>query len=223
MYEIDICATDQNITAINAAYGLPAGLRSAFLLPAIDTSGAFDRDAVRDMAELLQRWYPNLLLVWPADPEEPVATALDVVLSNATRMNTAQGIILIGSDLGASKITEMLLRLAYIAGDEHDSEIFATDALSPHGDRIHLFSGYIGIKIQVENTYADGTYTHDYAVAVPAPEDFSDDALAEWAEENLLPFTGEGREDSGHAVYEATVVESPLFPQLVDVSAYAEG
>ncbi|WP_157436050.1 hypothetical protein [Gordonia malaquae] len=84
-------------------------------------------------------------------------------------------------------------------------------------------SEIIALKIRTENSYATGAvFTHVLAVEVPPPP--SDD-LDDWAQDQLLSFTGEGPQYADvPAIYEVEILSAPAeFAHLVSLTASAEG
>jgi hypothetical protein len=71
-------------------------------------------------------------------------------------------------------------------------------------------SAEVAIDLEIENTYADGcqTTTHVTRAVVRAPPSNADeDAMADWAYDQLFPFTGTGRTE-GEAWYDVLITAS---------------
>ena len=88
----------------------------------------------------------------------------------------------------------------------------------------------IALTVRITNAYPElgREFTHDEAVTVSAPTTAvmaDPDLLADWAQEVLLAFTGEGPAYAGtHGVYEVTIVAAPAgYERLAGLEAYAEG
>ena len=91
-------------------------------------------------------------------------------------------------------------------------------------------TGKITLTVRITNSYPTlgRTFTHDEVVVVDAPAAAvmaDPDALADWAQDTLLDFTGEG---PGYAdtygVYEVTVTAAPVgYERLAGQEAHAEG
>lgn len=88
----------------------------------------------------------------------------------------------------------------------------------------------IALTVRITNAYPElgRAFTHDETVTVDAPaaaEMADPDLLADWAQEVLLAFTGEGPEYADtHGVYEVVVTAAPDgYSALVGLEAYAEG
>lgn len=91
-------------------------------------------------------------------------------------------------------------------------------------------TGPIALTVRISNAYPElgREFIHDAVVTVDAPaaETTADpDRLADWAQDTLLDFTGEGPEYANvHGVYEVTVIAAPAdYGALVGLEAYAEG
>lgn len=88
----------------------------------------------------------------------------------------------------------------------------------------------ITLTVRITNSYPElgRTFTHDEAVTVDAPSTavMTDPAqLADWAQDQLIEYSGEGPEYSAaHGVYEVTVTAAPDgYSDLIGLEAYAEG
>lgn len=88
----------------------------------------------------------------------------------------------------------------------------------------------ITLTVRITNSYPElgRTFTHDEAGTVDAPAAAvmaDPDALADWAQDTLLVFTGEGPEYAHvHGVYEVIVTAAPAdYEALAGLEAYAEG
>ena len=88
----------------------------------------------------------------------------------------------------------------------------------------------ISLTVRITNSYSElgRTFTRDETVTVdtPAAAVMADpDALADWALDTLIEYSGEGPEYSAvHGVYEVTVTAAPTdYEALNGLVAYAEG
>ncbi|KJR05977.1 hypothetical protein [Gordonia sihwensis] len=88
----------------------------------------------------------------------------------------------------------------------------------------------ITLTVRITNAYPElgREFTHDEVVTVDAPaaETMADpDGLADWAQDQLIEYSGEGPEYADtHGVYEVAVTAAPAgYGTLVGLEAYAEG
>lgn len=88
----------------------------------------------------------------------------------------------------------------------------------------------IAITVYITNSYPvfGRAFMRDETVTVDAPTSVvmtDPDALADWAQDTLLVFTGEGPEYAHvHGVYEVIVTAAPAdYEALAGLEAYAEG
>ena len=81
----------------------------------------------------------------------------------------------------------------------------------------------IPITIRTEVTYDTGDrFTRQLDITVPPPGPHQ--ALDDWAADELIAYTGEGDQYAGvEAIYEATVIASPDWPELVGVLVAGQG
>ena len=88
----------------------------------------------------------------------------------------------------------------------------------------------ITLTVRISNSYPEigRTFTHDETVIVAAPaaaEMADPDLLADWAQDTLIEFTGEGPAYADtHGVYGVVVTAAPDgYEALAGLEAYAEG
>ena len=83
----------------------------------------------------------------------------------------------------------------------------------------------VTVTVSVTNSYPElgRHFARTEEVELPAPADGID--LSEWAQDALIPLTGEGAEyASVHGVYDARIVAAPVpFEHLIGLTASAEG
>lgn len=90
---------------------------------------------------------------------------------------------------------------------------------SPIAITVHIMNSYPVLGLQ---------FTHDEAVTVDAPTAAvmtDPDALADWAQDQLIEYSGEGPECANtYGVYEVVVTAAPPgYEALAGLEAYAEG
>lgn len=86
-----------------------------------------------------------------------------------------------------------------------------------------LMVGQVAVTIHVEDSYATGEeFARRMTVAVPVPADGQDND--DWAQEHLLRFSGQGPAFAHlEALYEVTVTDCDARPELIGVTASAQG
>jgi hypothetical protein len=77
------------------------------------------------------------------------------------------------------------------------------------------------VKVEITNTYADRENTEVVEVSEPAGVD--EETLEEWWEDEVFPHTGDGYGDSETGYYEAKVLGSVTFPELVGKTCEWDG
>jgi hypothetical protein len=76
----------------------------------------------------------------------------------------------------------------------------------------------INLLLRIDNVYPDDTVTRETAVTVFSPE--PDEDLQDWADDQLLEYTGTGRTE-GDAGYFVEILRSE-FPEIVPVGSTFE-
>ncbi|MFJ2662523.1 hypothetical protein [Arthrobacter koreensis] len=64
------------------------------------------------------------------------------------------------------------------------------------------------VKVKIENSYADG-HESEKIVLVAPPEEFDEDSIDEWWNNDVFAHTGDGHSETMDASYEAKVLEGP--------------
>lgn len=88
----------------------------------------------------------------------------------------------------------------------------------------------ITLTVRIANSYPElgREFVHEEVVTVDAPSAAimaDPDTLADWVQDTLIEYSGEGPEDAHvHGVYEVTVTAAPTgYESLDGLEAYAEG
>lgn len=88
----------------------------------------------------------------------------------------------------------------------------------------------IDIIVELNNSYEDGVATEKLETVAVSTESIpaagaDDEVMDDWMAEVFLPLTGEGRDPSIHAMYEAriTCVSDQAYDYLIGAAISAEG